>query len=464
MAMQQQFDTLKSAYKKQPFPTFAERQDWLNCLKQMILENEDSIIEAIDKDFSGRAEFESQIAEIYPSVKAIKYAQKHLSSWMRSEKKPMSIWFKPASAKIIYQPLGVAGIIVPWNYPLYMAVGPLVCALAAGNRVMLKMSEFTPVFSQLFAELVSKYLPQDLVAVINGGPETGAEFSQLAFDHILFTGSNRVGKKVMKAASDNLTSVTLELGGKSPTIIDQDYSVKDSAEKIMFGKLLNSGQTCLAPDYVFLPKEKQSEFIAACKAATKKFYPKWNDQNYSAINSEKQFARQQELLQDVIDHGGELIYLNNQQAEKTDGRKMSPALITQTIDKMLVRQEEIFGPVLPVVTYESLDEVIDYVNDNPRPLALYFFSNKRKNIERILTETVSGGVTINDVIMHVSQESLPFGGVGNSGMGHYHGFEGFKTFSKAKGVFKQSPLAGTRLMYPPYGKLAKFLYKLMRGR
>lgn len=455
---------MKSAYKQASFPNLSDRKARLTQLKKLILENETSIIRAINEDFSGRAEFETQLAEIYPSVKAIKHAQKKLSTWMMPDKRRMSIWFQPAKAKVIYQPLGVVGIIVPWNYPLYMAIGPLVCALSAGNRVMLKMSEFTPKFSQLFADLIGKYFSSEVISVVNGGPEIGAEFSKLPFDHILFTGSNRVGKMVMKAASDNLTSVTLELGGKSPTIIDENYSITDAAQKIMFGKLLNSGQTCLAPDYVFLPKGKEREFADSCKKAARKFYPKWNDEHYSAINSPKQFERQQVLIQDAIDHGGEFIYLNNDQVEKTDGRKMSPALIIQTIDKMLVRKEEIFGPILPVVTYESLDEVIGYVNDNPRPLALYFFSRKRSNIDRVLTETVSGGVTINDVILHVSQESLPFGGVGNSGMGHYHGHEGFKTFSKAKGVFIQSKLAGTKLMYPPYSKFAKFLYKLMRGR
>lgn len=462
--MQKQFQNIRKAYHENPFPSFNARQDWLSQLKKLVLENEQTIIDAIDKDFTGRAEFETQIAEIYPSIKAIKYAKKHLSSWMKSEKRKMSLWFQPAKSKVIYQPLGIAGIIVPWNYPLYMALGPLVCALAAGNRAMLKMSEFTPNFSQLFAQLIAKYFDESVVTVINGGPEVGAEFSRLPFDHILFTGSSRVGKMVMQAASENLTPVTLELGGKSPTIIDDNYSLQDAAQKIMFGKLLNAGQTCLAPDYVFLPKGKEQEFTEACKKVAQKFYPKWNAEHFTAINSEKQFERQQVLIQDAIDKGGELVYLNNDSKEKTDGRKVSPALIIQTMQEMLVRKEEIFGPILPVVSYDSLDEVINYVNHNPRPLALYFFSKNNKNIERMLTETISGGVTINDVILHVSQETLPFGGVGNSGMGHYHGYEGFRTFSKAKSVFKQSVFAGTSLMYPPYSNLAKKLFKLMRGK
>ncbi|WP_251358206.1 coniferyl aldehyde dehydrogenase [Kangiella sp. TOML190] len=461
--MQQTFEKLQKARRQNPFPSLAERKKWLDLLQTLVLENEIAIIEAIDKDFTGRAEFETQLAEIYPSIKAIKHAKKKLSSWMKPEKRPVSIWFKPAAAKIIYQPLGVAGIIVPWNYPLYMALGPLACAIAAGNRVMLKMSEFTPNFSQLFAELVKKYLPADVISVVNGGPDVGAEFSQLPFDHILFTGSSRVGKMVMKAASDNLTPVTLELGGKSPTIIDENFSLALAAEKIMFGKLLNSGQTCLAPDYVFVKAGQEEAFAEACKTAAQKFYPKWNAKEYSAINSSKQFQRQEAMLQDAIDKGAEIVYLNNNQ-ETTDGRKMSPAVVLQTQAEMQIRQEEIFGPVLPIVSYQNFDEVIDYVNDHPRPLALYLFSHNQKRIKRILTETTSGGVTLNDVILHVSQESLPFGGVGNSGMGHYHGYEGFKTFSKAKSVFKQSRLAGTKLMYPPYSKLAKMLYRLMRGR
>ncbi len=461
--MQQEFQRIYQVSRQKPFPPLAERKQSLEQLKKMILDNEQAIIKAIDQDFSGRAEFETQLAEIYPSIKAIKHAKKKMSSWMKPEKRAMSLWFQPASAKVIYQPLGVAGIIVPWNYPLYMAIGPLTCALSAGNCVMLKMSEFTPNFSQLFADLVAQYLPEGLVRVVNGGPEIGAEFLQLNFDHILFTGSSRVGKMVMKAASDNLTSVTLELGGKSPTIIDADFPIKTAAERIIFGKLLNSGQTCLAPDYVFLPKGKEQEFVDACKTVAQKFYPQWNAKHYTAINSPKQFERQEAMLQDAIDKGAEIVYLNNSANEKNDGRKMSPTIVLQTSQNMQLRQDEIFGPVLPVVSYKNLDEVIDYVNANPRPLALYFFSYNKKNIQRMLSETVSGGVTINDVILHVSQETLPFGGVGNSGMGHYHGFEGFKTFSKAKSVFKQSRFAGTKLMYPPYSNLAKRLYKLMRG-
>ncbi len=461
--MQISFKTIKQAYQASPFPDFNERKSWLRQLKKLIIENEEMIIAAIDKDFTGRATFETQIAEIYPSVKAIKHAEKNLSTWMKPRKRKVSIWFQPSKAKVIYQPLGVAGLVVPWNYPLYMSVAPLVCALAAGNRSMLKLSEFTPNFSQLFADLVEKYFSKEVVTVINGGPEVGAEFTTLPFDHILFTGSNRVGKMVMKAASENLTPVTLELGGKSPTIIDKNYSIDDAAQKIMFGKLLNAGQTCLAPDYVFLPKGKEQDFIAACKKAAQKYHPNWKGENYTAINSDKQFERQEALLQDAIDKGGEIVYLNNDTTEKTDGRKMSPALIIQNLESMLVRKEEIFGPLLPVITYQNLDEVIEYVNNNPRPLALYFFSKNKANIDKVLTHTISGGVTLNDVILHVSQETLPFGGVGNSGMGHYHGYDGFKTFSKAKSVFKQSALAGTRLMYPPYSNFAKFLYKIMRG-
>lgn len=462
--MQQQFKRLKQAYKNNIFPDLKMRTQWLNQLKAMILENEEAIIAAINSDFSERSSFEAKIAEIYPSIKAIKYTKKNMARWMRPEKRHMSLWFKPASARVMYQPLGIAGIIVPWNYPLYMAMGPMVAAIGAGNRVMLKMSEFTPKFGQLFKELIGKYLPSDVASVVTGGADAGAEFSSLPFDHILFTGSTQVGKKVMQAASNNLTPVTLELGGKSPSIIDKDFPVRAAAERIMFGKLINSGQTCLAPDYVFVHKDKQQEFVDACKKVSLKFHPEWDNPHFSSINSPKQFERQQKMLKDAKEKGAEIVYLNNHTENKTSGRKISPAIILQSSQEMLIRQEEIFGPNLPVITYEKIDEAIEYVNNNEHPLALYFFSYNRKNRQRILMETISGGVTLNDTVLHISQEDLPFGGVGKSGMGHYHGFDGFKTFSKAKSIFKQSRFAGTRLMYPPYGKRAKLLYKLMRGK
>ncbi len=462
--MKNNFKKLQAASRAHSFPTLKERLYWLSTLKKLILENEDSIVEAINEDYSGRANFETKIAEIYPSIKAINYTKKHLSKWMRPQKRSTSIWFQPATSKIVYQPLGVIGIITPWNYPLTLSTGPLVNAFAAGNRVFLKMSEFSPVFGKLFEKLISEYFSDEVISVVNGGVEAGIEFSNLPFDHLLFTGSSQIGKKVMAAASKNLTPVTLELGGKSPVIIDEKFSIKTAAERVMFGKLLNSGQTCLAPDYVFVPENKLENFIDACKEVSTKLYPNWSCKDFTAINSEKQFIRKEAMLQDAIDKGAEIVYLNNESLDKTDGRKMAPAIIKQTSTDMMFRQEEIFGPFLPVVTYKNISETIEYVNENPRPLAIYLFSHNSKVIESILANTNSGGVTINDVVLHISQESLPFGGVGNSGMGNYHGYEGFLTFSHARSVFHQSRFALTKMMYPPYSKLAHLVYKLMRGR
>ncbi|NVK23011.1 MAG: coniferyl aldehyde dehydrogenase [Kangiellaceae bacterium] len=462
--MQQQFQTLKDSYQQQPFTDYKTRIALLDKLKKMILENEKKIIEAIYEDFSYRCDFETQIAEIYPSIKAIKHTKKELAKWMAPKKSSVSIWFKPATASIMYQPLGVVGIIVPWNYPLLLSIGPMIAAIAAGNRVMLKMSEFTDKFSHLFAELCTEYMPKDWVQVVNGGPEVGAALSSLPFDHILFTGSSRIGKLVMESASKNLTPVTLELGGKSPTIVDKDFPIETAAQRILFGKLINAGQTCLAPDHVFVHQDQVKDWIKSLKQAAKQFYPNWQKQDLTAVSSDKQFERHQAMLLDAQEKGAQVEFLVDVTEQKSIGRKMAPSVILQATEDMLVLQEEIFGPTLPILTYQTIDEVVTFINKRPRPLGLYLFSYDKKVTEKVMTETISGGVTLNDTILHVSQESLPFGGVGNSGMGHYHGIEGFKTFSKAKSIFKQSRFAITKLMYPPFGNFANRMYRIMRGK
>lgn len=460
--MEKVFRNFKQKAFKQPYPEVKERRKVLKQLKKMLLKNESAIIEAINKDFSYREPFETQIAEIFPSIKTIQHASKHLASWIRPEKRSVSLWFKPATAQVMYQPLGLVGVIVPWNYPLFLAIGPVVAAIAAGNRVMVKMSEFTPNFSQLFAELCDKYVEDGWLSVVNGDAEVAAKFAALPFDHILFTGSTDIGKKVMAAASKNLTPVTLELGGKSPTIIDQGYPIEKAVEKLLFGKLLNSGQTCLAPDYVFVHSSHKDSFVSTCQATAQKFYPDWKRSHYTAMINNKQWERHQQLLDDAKGNGADIIPLF--QDSETTGRKQPPQLVMNVNDDMLIMQQEIFGPSLPVIFFDSMDEVIKSIKSRPRPLALYLFSYDKNHFKRLMTETHSGGVTVNDTILHVSQENLPFGGVGPSGMGHYHGIEGFKTFSHAKSIFKQSRIASSKLIYPPYGKLSKFLYRLMRGR
>ncbi|ACV27644.1 coniferyl aldehyde dehydrogenase [Kangiella koreensis] len=460
--MEQVFSHFKQLAFEQSYPAIQERRRVLKQLKKMLLKHEQSIIEAIDKDFSYREPFETQIAEIFPSIKAIQHAYNNITSWIQPEKRKVSIWFKPASASVMFQPLGVVGIIVPWNYPLYLAIGPIVAAIAAGNRVMVKMSEFTPSFSQLFAELCDKYIAKGWISVVNGDAEVAANFAALPFDHILFTGSTDIGKKVMAAASKNLTPVTLELGGKSPTIIDEGYPLEKAVEKLLFGKLLNSGQTCLAPDYLFVHQSHQEEFVNTCKSVANRLYPDWKRSNYTAMINNKQWERHQALLDDAKEKGADFVplFCNSE----TTGRKQPPHIVLGATDDMLIMQQEIFGPSLPVFFFDSFDEIIKSIKQRPRPLALYLLSNDKNHFHRLMTETHSGGVTVNDTILHVSQENLPFGGIGPSGMGHYHGVEGFKTFSHAKSIFKQSRFASSKLIYPPYGKLSKLLYRLMRGR
>src|ERR1019366_4375521 len=352
------------------------------------------------------------------------------------------------------QPVGVVGIISPWNYPVQLALAPLVQVIAAGNRAMLKPSELVPETAALLHDLIAETFPEDQVTVITGGPEVGEEFSHLAFDHLVFTGSTRVGKAVMKAASENLVPVTLELGGKSPTIVAKDFNVKTAAERIIAGKLFNAGQTCIAPDYVMVPAGSRDAFVEACKDAVAKMYPTLlANPDYTSIVNDKHFARVTSYVEDAKTRGARVVEMNpaSETLDAASGkRKLAPTLVLDPTDEMMVMQEEIFGPVLPVVTYQSLDEAIDYVNDHPRPLALYFFSHDKQATDRVLNETISGGVTVNETMLHVAQDDLPFGGIGPSGMGAYHAHEGFESFSKNKPVFRQARVNTTGLLRPPY--------------
>jgi coniferyl-aldehyde dehydrogenase len=357
----------------------------------------------------------------------------------------------------------VVGIIVPWNYPMYLAVGPLVAALAAGNRVMIKMSEFTPRTGEVLAALIADCFSEDHVAVINGDVAIARGFSALPFDHLLFTGSTPVGREVMRSAAAHLTPVTLELGGKSPAIVGPGYPVDAAAQRILFGKCANAGQTCVAPDYVLVPAGTEDAFAAAAQRAVARLYPTLaSNPDYSAIVNDRQYRRLAAYLEEARSRGARLIEINP--AAETlapAGRKLAPTLVLRAPADTRVMQEEIFGPILPVMPYGDLAEALAYVNAGPRPLALYYFDQDQRRIERVLRETNSGGVTVNDVLLHVVQDDLPFGGAGASGMGHYHGRAGFETFSKPKGVFLQSRLNGTDLLKPPYGKRFEALIKLM---
>jgi coniferyl-aldehyde dehydrogenase len=455
---------MKDAQRKSGAPTYDERIASLEKLEKALVARKNAIAEAISRDFGNRSRHESMVAEVFIILGAIKHTKTHLREWMETEERETGFVFLPARVELRPQPLGVVGIISPWNYPVQLALAPLVQVLAAGNRAMIKPSELVPETAELLRDLVAETFPADQVTVITGGVDVGEAFSRLPFDHLVFTGSTRVGKAVMRAASENLVPVTLELGGKSPTIVARDFSMRTAAERIAAGKLFNAGQTCIAPDYVMVPAGTRDAFVEAYKAAVAKMYPSLEkNPDYTSIVSDKHRARVESYVQDAKTRGARVVEINPAAESFEKTRKMAPALVLDPTDEMMVMQEEIFGPVLPVVTYQSLEEAIGYVNDHPRPLALYLFSNERDTIERVLGNTISGGVTVNETMLHVAQDDLPFGGVGPSGMGAYHAREGFDAFTKKKPVFRQARLNTTGLLRPPYGKTVDRLLKLLIG-
>lgn len=427
----------------------------------MLRSHDSAIRDAISADFGVRAPQETLLFEQFTSIEGIDHARRRLRRWMRAERRGVVWWSRPGRARLLRQPLGVVGIIVPWNYPLYLAVSPLTAALAAGNRVMLKMSEFTPRFGALFESLIGQTFASDEVLVVNGDAAVARAFAALPFDHLLFTGSTAIGREVMKAASANLTPVTLELGGKSPVILAQGFDLGEAARRIMFGKLVNAGQTCVAPDYVLVPEPDLERFIDACRAATRDFYPGLaTNPQYTSIVNERQFRRLAATVEDARSRGAKLHALHPDPSD-VEHRRLAPLAVTGVSDDMQLMQEEIFGPVLPVIGYGSIDDAIAYVNARPRPLALYYFGARGAALERVLARTISGGVTVNNTAFHVLQENLPFGGVGPSGMGHYHGKAGFDTFSKQKPVFYDGRFSGSRFLMPPYGTRFRALLRIL---
>jgi coniferyl-aldehyde dehydrogenase len=454
---------MKAAHRKGGIPDYDTRIRHLDKLADVLLGRKDEVAKAISKDFGNRSVHETLVADIFVTLGAIKHARAHLASWMEPESRDVALTFMPGRAELRTQPLGVIGIISPWNYPVQLALGPLAGALAAGNRAMLKPSELVPETSAMIAKMMKEAFDDNVVHVVTGGIEEGVAFSKLPFDHLVFTGSTSVGRIVMRAAAENLTPVTLELGGKSPALVSPSFSLGTAAKKIIQGKLFNAGQTCVAPDYVLLPKGRVDAFVEECKSATKDMYPKLGgNSDYTSIVNAKHYARLQGYLTDAEEKGAKLVKLDpGGETLSEESRKMHPHLVLDPKDNMTVMQDEIFGPILPIVTYETLDGALDYINDRPRPLALYTFDHDERRIERVLTETLSGGVTVNETMLHVAQDDLPFGGVGPSGMGHYHAKEGFDSFSKKRGVFFQSRLSGTTLLYPPYGGTLDKLLKLL---
>jgi coniferyl-aldehyde dehydrogenase len=461
-AMRAAFERQRAAYSRNPYPSVRERRVQLERLAEGIKAAQPQIEAAISADFGNRAPQETALVEIFTSLEAIRYAVRHLTRWARPERRPVSIWNRPGYARLHKQPLGVVGIVVPWNYPLYLAAGPLVSALAAGNRAMIKMSEFTPQFGALWARVIGEHFPAEEIAVVNGGVEVAEAFTRLPFDHLLFTGSTRVGREVMRTAAGNLTPVTLELGGKSPAIVCDDFPVALAARRILYGKCTNAGQTCVAPDYVLVPAKKVRPFVSAAQEAVTGFFPRLASGDYTSIVSDRQYARLTGYIEDAREKGATLHALHSEPSDPA-ARKLAPVALTGVTDAMRVMQDEIFGPILPVVPYDALDDAIAFVNARPRPLALYAFSNDRATTERVLGATTSGGATVNDTMLHVAQDALPFGGVGPSGMGVYHGREGFDAFSKLRGVYYQRRFNGLSLLRPPYGeRFARLICLMLR--
>lgn len=453
--LKQVFSEQKAAFGKNPMPSFEERVANLKKLRTMIMDNQENIIETISHDFSNRSTEETKLAEILTTVHSIDYTLKNLKKWMTNDKKKISPLFQPASGYIQYQPLGVIGIISPWNYPVALSLGPLVPALAAGNRVMIKNSEFTPATSALIEKLIKNTFPQDLVSVVTGDASVATEFSSIPWNHLLFTGSTHVGRLVMRAAAANLTPVTLELGGKSPTLISQHVDMDAAVEPIVFGKAFNAGQTCIAPDYILCPSSRVEHFVDRFQHFFAKMYPTLKHNNdFTSVVDDRQYARLQSYLDDAKAKGATIIPCNHADEDLANGtRKMPIQLVLNATSDMLVMQEEIFGPILPIIPTYSLDAAVDFINDRPSPLALYYFGSDKEEQNFVLNHVRAGGVCINDTISHFAQEDMHFGGVGASGMGSYHGQNGFLTFSHAKPVFSKNIFNSTKFAYPPYGTL-----------
>jgi coniferyl-aldehyde dehydrogenase len=454
----------RAAFVAEMNPSIAVRQDRLDRLAAMNEKHGTQIIEAIGADFGHRSAHETRMAELVLMGSTIRHARRHLKGWMKVRRIPTAMHYLPASNRLMRQPLGVVGIVAPWNYPYQLAVTPAVAAIAAGNRVMIKPSELTPRFSELLQRIVGESFAEEEIAVVTGDAQTGRTFTELPFDHLFFTGSTAVGRMVAQAAAKNLTPVTLELGGKSPAILDRSCDLATVAPRLAFGKLLNAGQTCIAPDYAFVPGDRIDSFVAHMQRAVAAMYPRLaSNPDYTSIVSDRHFARLQGLLEDARAKGARVVTINPA-AETFDPamRKLPPVLVLGATPEMKLMQEEIFGPILPVLAYDRIEEAIAYINRHDRPLALYWFGADAASRDSVLNQTISGGVTLNDCIWHIAQEDQPFGGVGASGTGSYHGEWGFRTFSKEKPVFTQPRLNGMFLMRPPYGKTFERMLALLK--
>lgn len=457
--MQAMLQTQRDAVRAEMPVGLDARLDRLDRAIALLRKYEERFVAAMDDDFGHRSADQSRLTDIASSIGALQHSRKHAAGWMKPEKRkvgPFPLNLLGAKARIEFQPLGVIGVISPWNFPVNLTFSPLAGILSAGNRAMIKPSEFTPATSAAMKEAIAEYFDSAEIAVVTGGPQTGSDFSGLAFDHLLFTGATSVGRHVMRAASENLVPVTLELGGKSPVIIGRSAVIPSTVDAIVTGKLMNAGQICLAPDYVMVPEERLEDFVSATEQSVARMYPTLLDNDdYTSVINRRHFERITAYIDEAKERGNRVVEINpaGEDFSQQPHNKIAPTLVINPDDDLQVMQDEIFGPVMPVKSYKDVNDAIDFVNDRPRPLGLYAFGQDKQEHDHILSRTVSGGVTVNDVVMHVAQEDLPFGGVGPSGTGAYHGVDGFRTFSHAKSVFTASridvaELAGLR---PPYG-------------
>ena len=462
--MRRLFEMQRDAFAGERYPSLVQRRDRLQRLAALIEVHEQDIVAAIAADFGTRPAHETRLAELFMIAAGIRHARRNLGPWMEQQRVPTPLYLWPGRSRVLRQPLGVVGVISPWNYPVQLALLPALAALAAGNRVMLKPSELTAGTSALLERIVAQHFAADELAVVTGGPDVGDAFSHLPFDHLFFTGSTAVGRKIALAAAANLTPLTLELGGKSPALIHADADLRVAAPRLATGKLLNAGQTCIAPDYALVLASRVDALAAAIRDSVASLYPSFRDNpDYSSIVNEPHYRRLVALIDDAVQKGARAVALDpDVTTTPSPIRKLAPTILVGVNDSMAVMKEEIFGPVLPIEAYDSLDQAIDKINARPRPLSLYMFGGDAAARKKVLDRTTAGGVTIDDTLLHFSNENLPFGGIGASGIGAYHGERGFLTFTHQKAVFIQSPLSFTWLLRPPYGKRFERVLALLK--